>query len=923
MDLGFEDKVANKIYSAAVDDSGDPSMKDESGGFVQKKLLEDLSKLKPGKQLASSPLVKVMEVTDETVTFLIRGRMELLKSDVSVFVRIEATIGKIQLSLDRIRTFVGELHMIQSDVTPINDIRMGLGYDGLIFMGRGAYRLVPVGFGLDIFLGGVSSRGIMLGIDVYLPAPIPLGPTGVGLNGLGGDYAHNFKPRLEAGLIAEPPSLETGDPPDPEPPQPIEHPTAVDYARWARNPDEALDRWVAADNDEKTNGIAIRAMFCDMMSNGSIIQLDPVGVAVLLPGPVIILGGKGKLLRSNTTIIEAYLVLEGASRSWSLAGGVKLKIPESGKILDGEGSVEAFFSLVEPRNWFLNFGTRAEPNKAEIIDLLDAKAFLQIDNRRITFGVDVTWHIEAGVKKILTYFLKGGLGIFALIGWNPRQFGAEVSLHGEAGVKIWKFTFSFTITLSMFGHVPKPKVLRGTLTFKVKLPFPLPDPKVSVTFPDEKEDQPPDMEPGLENEARQEVHAGALHGLTGRQWDLDDPDDNELNQPWPDIELVVHFSRRTTDGTGKILGEPVGPENNGGYEVEHLLTELQIFDLTNDAEIENVEAVWAEAPDGTSGQLHVLAQDPYSWLFWSKELTDSLSVPPPEITLQRFGIGVNETLTSERRFGDLRVQPQPEAELTNTFSFILPTRTISADSLRIAFDGGPVDRVVLYVMQPRAVNSALLGGALRVTADDQVLALHQIGFEQLSQGVYLIAIEATVPAGLALEEITIETQPVAGGPSASLYLYAVFFRKALQPVGGCQERVILNPGRYRLHIAGETSAESLHDLSNPEPIPWELTREFQIAYPLSLRPYLKYTTVGDSRIFRNDSAGRNPTLYAIGFPAYRAYLPVLRFLVPYVSRIFETLTVQIRYVDHEDVVVEFSGSPAPNADGETRYTRAE
>ena len=292
-------------------------------------------------------------------------------------------------------------------------------------------------------------------------------------------------------------------------------------------------------------------------------------------------------------------------------------------------------------------------------------------------------------------------------------------------------------------------------------------------------------------------------------------------------------------------------------------------------------------------------------------------MPPPEITLQRFGIGVNETLTSERRFGDLRVQPQPEAELTNTFSFILPTRTISADSLRIAFDGGPVDRVVLYVMQPRAVNSALLGGALRVTADDQVLALHQIGFEQLSQGVYLIAIEATVPAGLALEEITIETQPVAGGPSASLYLYAVFFRKALQPVGGCQERVILNPGRYRLHIAGETSAETLHDLSNPEPIPWELTREFQIAYPLSLRPYLKYTTVGDSRIFRNDSAGRNPTLYAIGFPAYRAYLPVLRFLVPYVSRIFETLTVQIRYVDHEDVVVEFSGSPAPNADGET------
>jgi hypothetical protein len=713
--------------------------------------------------------------------------------------------------------------------------------------------------------------------------------------------------------------LETGETPDPEAPLPIENPTATDYARWARHSDEALDRWVAAENDEKTTGVAVRAMFCDMMTAGNILLLEPLGFAVLIPGPIIILGGKGKLLRSDSTELEAYLVLDGASRTWSLAGGAKLKVPQSGEIVDGQGSVEAFFSLPNPRDWFLNFGTRREPNKAKIIQLMEAKAFLQIDHYRITFGVDVTWSLEGppGLKKILLFFIKGGLGIYALIGWNPGQFAAEVSLHGEAGVKIFSFiTISFSMSVVFFGHVPKPKILRGTLTFKLKLPFPLRSPEIKLTFPDIEEDEPPPTEPALQTETRQEVHVGALHGLTGRQWDLDEPEQSELNQPWPDSELVVHFSRQTIDATGKILGEPVAAENNGGYEVRHTLNALEIFDLANDVEIGSVEAVWAEAPDGSTGQLHVLAQDPYSWLFWSQELTSSLSFPPPQITLQRFGIGPDETFDSERRFGDIRIAPEGEATLSNRFNFVLSTRTISAVTLRIVFGGGPVDRIVLYVIHPAQAITTFLGGGINVSAGGQVLGLNQIQSFQLSQGVYLLVLEATLPPDTAVEEIILEAAP-SGGQVIGFHLYAVRFRKAPQPVGSCQERVVLTPGRYRLRVEGETSAESLHGLSNPEPIPWELSREFQIVYPPSLRPYLNYTTVGDSRLFRNENAEWNPTLYGIGFPAYRAYLPVLRFLTSYISRIFPILTVQIRYVEMDNAVVELSGEPTENPDGES------
>ena len=143
-----------------------------------------------------------------------------------------------QLGVDAVTTFIAELKFVESEATPVTEVRMGLGYDGLIFSGRGMARVTPIGFGLDIFLGGVSDRGIMLGIDVFLPVPIPLGPSGLGLNGIGGDYAHNFKPRLESGLEAEGPilDLETGDTPPEEPVEAVQNPTAIHYIQWARNP---------------------------------------------------------------------------------------------------------------------------------------------------------------------------------------------------------------------------------------------------------------------------------------------------------------------------------------------------------------------------------------------------------------------------------------------------------------------------------------------------------------------------------------------------------------------------------------------------------------------------------------------------------------------------------------------------------------
>lgn len=87
------------------------------------------------------------------------------------------------------QALVGDLKISKKNVFEAN---LAVGYDQGVWLGRGAMKVLPAGFGLDLFLGGLSERGMMIGLDIDLPAPIPLGSTGLGLSGMGGDFAYNF-----------------------------------------------------------------------------------------------------------------------------------------------------------------------------------------------------------------------------------------------------------------------------------------------------------------------------------------------------------------------------------------------------------------------------------------------------------------------------------------------------------------------------------------------------------------------------------------------------------------------------------------------------------------------------------------------------------------------------------------------------------
>lgn len=914
----FNDVLMQRVLAAGADDAGSESIEPGKPGFIEEQALNWLNGLKVGKRLSSSPLIKVIAKDEKegTVTFLIRGRMKINKSRFSPFVRIEVRLLTTQLGVDAVTTFIAELKIVESETAPVTEVRMGLGYDGLIFSGRGTARVTPIGFGLDIFLGGVSNRGIMIGIDVFLPVPIPLGPSGLGLNGIGGDYAHNFKPRLESGLEAEGPklNLETGDTPPEEPVEAVQSPTAIHYIQWARNPDEALDRWVDAPPDETAIGIGVRAYVSDVASAGNMLLIGPAGFAVFTPGAVIILGGEGKLLNSDTIGFEAFAVIDALSGSFALGGGVEVKIPSSGALIEVVGKFDSFFSRSDPDSWFIALGTERDPNRARFLAVFSAKTYFELNNYRVAFGVELTWKEGIKLASIFEVFILGGGGLRALIGWNPRQLAGALKLFAEAGIRILKIKLSAKLNVEVWGHVPKPRILEATTTITLNLPWPIPDARIKLKLPRERDNIPPDIKvPFCDAEC---IRTGALHARSGRQWDLVEPSNNPIDQPWPDVQLVIHFSRRVTDETGKVLGPAVVAENNGGYDVFHRLMTLELTDITNGVVIEGVQAVWAKSPDGKTAQLHVLAQDPYSWLFWNESVSSAIEIPEPETVLQLFGLGEEVMFETPRRFGKIEVAPAEPAALSHAYSFALPRRTITCADMTLllrAPGGQPIfaDQFRFYVIEHRTARTSQ---ALINLPDMPFPAIPAL-FTKIFPDLYLVGYEVTIPAGTAIDKLRLVSQAEVAGIVQDIVLYGVLFREVPVPAQACQERVILTPGRYRLDLAGTTSAVSVDGNAEPEPLDWSLAQEFEVVFPYSLRPYLRDTTVGDSRLFRDAPFAWDPTLHGIGFPAYRGYLPAVRFIVPYLSAMFPTLRFRLAYEEESGSVYSFTAEPGPTAGG--------
>lgn len=918
----------------------------EQLGDAEDAIREKLRSLKGGDQLGTSPLVKVLAVDNaaDTVTILVRGPIKL-SSAVTPFMRVEVLIsrGDVHLTgegppirVKEWRTVIGDLAInrdkgsgekpVIGSPSKVIEGSLGFGYDSGAWLGEGSLKLgvAPMRLGAAIY-GGISDRGMVLGLDAEFPpgAPIPLGPTGLALRGFGGDFAYNFVARIEKAGI------------------PAASPTAFDYVTWARDRN-SIDRWKPGPIDKTAVGIGVRTVLCTIADQGYVCELNPIGFAFLTPGGAFILGGKGVLLRQKSFGVESYFVVDFASASLAFGAGVNIEIkgpPEelygelSVTILKGSGQLDVFFSFSNPTAWFFDFGREDKPVSLEVLTGVPvisiifsekAEAYLRINHQRIAFGAGLSIGGTFKLKKILELTARLAASLHAYMGRDPLLIRGKLVVLGELKFKAFDtFEFILTGSATVMVYLPTPVLFRFELYYKLDLPWPLPDIEGKKGFGDDEIIAPAITSPLLAGSFTiggtttiQEQKIAVSHTVSERQWM---PGVDKL---WPDLELVVPFSRRAADKTGTVtvVGQVVsGTSVPGSYEVKEELTKLEILDLVHNTVVPDVKAVWVDGPGGSTALLHVLGTDPFSWLTTQTSAATFAVSTPPKVRDVFFGFGPPEMFAGPRRFDDMIVTSSSgPAKLLLEFLPNLTTRVLQIREANLRFISGgeevAVDQVVLF----------LLGFSHR----DKLLIDGQALDGSFSDGGPVVGDVRIVVAAFSLPQprskMTVRTQL-----GSDLLIYAVRYREAAAALGLTLKKKLLVPGRYRLTVEGKSSAEHPEFSSHPElypsaaPIDWRATQDFEVVYPESLHPYICYSTFGDNRRFSRDqhpwttwtADTWDPALFGFGLPLYRRYHLVVRFLVPYVGGMFDGTPLKLRIAYEAGPEVVHTVTPTTVPDG--------
>ncbi len=393
------------------------------------------------------------------------------------------------------------------------------------------------------------------------------------------------------------------------------------------------------------------------------------------------------------------------------------------------------------------------------------------------------------------------------------------------------------------------------------------------------------------------MELGALHPITGRQWQLSDDQSRSI---WPDACLVVPFGAQVKDGTGKVINPVEGWSVQGGWTVTSTLEELELTDLVRNAKVAGVTAVWAAGPGGDTPALHVLGDDPFGWLTPHLDVAASASTTVYPLLDQWFGSGPAQLFDSPRRFGEMVIAPRPgqHGRLLAAPLAWLRMRMLQAPGARLSFSG-PSGR-------PIFVDELWLGVLCR-GEEFRGMMLESKQTTQLGGGWYYAMINVNVGGGADAVDI-----PYDGS------ILWVRYRHRPLPVQ-TPARVTLQPGHYELSLRGQTTGDAPEGFSDAAPVPWSAKQRFWVEHPPSLRPYVRFSTVGDDRLF-GPKPGFDPTLPGVGFPAHRDYLPVVRFCVPYVRGMFPNLRLELDYPDAADVVEDVP--VVPNAAGESTLPEA-
>ncbi len=409
-------------------------------------------------------------------------------------------------------------------------------------------------------VAGTSHTVLAVVLDAQLPTPIPLAASGTAITAIKGLFGTHVAPDRKP--------LAGGEP---EP-----------WYDWYRREEPAGDASSARDVTRLAKwrpepgalalgaGIALGTQFDD----GYSLSVKAL-VAVLVPGPVVIVQGSADLLKAGDDgaaegAFTALAVFDGAADTFQI--NVDVQYDLSGVIAIG-GGLEAFFDFGDLSRWYLHLGKKEPESKrvhAEILALLGAQTYFMIDAHGLATGaaVEFDWEAEIGPVELR---LRAGIAFDAAIGWKPPQLEGALDLHGELALRVFGIGFAFLLEVLLEGRAPTPYRVYGRARVALTLPWPLADLDVTVEleWEEKAEPQPIDVFKGASLTHHRHPELG---------WD---PTTRERDAPMVPVDstAVLSFARPVSGFSHRLDGDdwvPVQPDVVGDWSFAYQLRAVRL-----------------------------------------------------------------------------------------------------------------------------------------------------------------------------------------------------------------------------------------------------------------------------------------------------------------------------------------------------------
>lgn len=753
------------------------------------------------------------------------------------------------------------------------------------------------------FLAVHDKGGFLIDVHTASDFCIPLATSGFGLMGAGLLYGEHFVPDLRD-LGSRESVIDR-----------MERARADEYLAWARKND--LERWAPVEKPVRTFGVS--ATFCDVLSSGKILVIDEANIAFIDYGPVLVLGGRMKILKATDA---GDLLAAVDVRSKSFFGRATMSIdviPWKAEAIRFVGVSELSASLKDQqRTWWAMGGFDMDGSRLKILGFLELWGGMRIVPMQ---GAAVRGGGRAEGK---VEFVGAGAGYSvaieanARLGWNPFALGGNLRVSGDAWLEIFGQKLGVGISADLGVHLPKPLELQLDVEFRLSLPWPLSGKTFGAAIFSLKENEVRAADPPIALAAGDALPY--IHGPSGTLGQLT----STTRKVWPDIAFDLGF-QRSAAGPPAIVNPPslAGEHEEGGIRVSHRISRIEIAKLDSDGNgvvLPSVSASWLLSKNGSgtmaTTRLAIPCNDPLGWLNSFDYAQPDTVEPVERFVLQTFGGGHTETFALEPATHLARVNV--ELLVVESRSALVLINVPWAGEYGRILSGG--SRYAISIVGPQPGGSTPLPVSeyeiRMIDGADREPSLALIG------GMVTGATVVQRFADGSIEwSISISRQPsqyrkpieISNGESG-LSLVAVGYRLdgMFEADGGAN--TVLEPGRYQLRLEGESKASSRHGSQLKEWVP--IVRDFEVVRP-PLRPYLRFATFGDERIFGLIVPGWNPNPRGSGFGHYQDHLGVIRARVSYLSKIYNKLWISPRE-DLAPVPVQI----APARDGSLAGSRS-